>query len=1152
MPLTEEQERVLQNNLKNLVISASAGSGKTFVMIEKLCQLICEKNIPVDRLLVLTFTNAGANEMKNRLYNAILSKKATPFLIEQLDSLPLADISTIDAFCEKIVKRNVNKLEIDENFAILDEKGSKKLKMLAFERTYQYFAQNENDDFDQIYFAFKKNKNSISECIFDLEKFFDSEEDEKILLCDFEKNISSYHQKACDYLLHYLTGLINEAKELIWQIDLKEISANEQKIFDCYNSIILNIDTKIKDFFEFANSMPDSSMLLPLKGKLQEDNKEFYKQIKKNLSEVISFTQIFKNLENKNENFNADCEEGKLIKAILKMYSHYIKLYSSLKEKRSSLDFADLEKMAKTLMQDEDIKKSLQEKYDYIFIDEYQDTNRLQKSIIMPIAYGGHFVAVGDIKQGIYGFRNANMEIMLEDIENFAGKENSDALFLRGNFRTDEHILSFVNQIFEKIMTLESVGIDYKKTSLLKGLKHFERDNLPPVSIDVVCNKTNEGNGEKEIAKQDDNKTEKIYSVKDDILCGDNRFQEEVLTIYARIQEVLLSEIYDAKLEKFRQVTYSDIAILFRGRSALMKELLAFLRKEKLPVNADIKENLLEDSQVALIYSLIKLTLNFNDDIALATVMMSPFGGFSLDELAILRANIKNENTLLGKDINFYEIVSKCQNKKVLAFKEMIETFKFDTQIHGLIKSLHRLFDRYNYYEFLSSLDDYSEKVANINSLFKLIRNGDYDFNLPALITHLNTLSAQGTSGEGGGNAIALTTIHATKGLEYPIVFLCGCGETLSKAYNKSYIVSKKIGLATYINDFENMIRLPSPSFLAGKMSLKNREFVDEIMIFYVAMTRAQNHLYIIGSGNVKDFSFKKLKEQNSYLKFIFFALGENFTSQFFEQGQIITENYRFNFIEEIKEVEEDIEENKELKMEQNNKFACEIEKYNNFIYPQKDECRLSYKNSVTGSLKLSEDEGFVNEFQEEDNIGKVDEKNKNIREIAIMKGNSYHEALKLIDFDLISSREDLEKLKPFLKDKMTEGYFPLIDFDLLYDNIILIKNIVGKDKVYKEREFIMECSLDEINPIKEENNLSLSQNNNKVIVQGIIDCFSMGEKLILIDYKFSSIKNDAVLLQRYNKQLDLYEKALYKAFNKKIDEKYILSLKQAKMIIVK
>ena len=632
----------------------------------------------------------------------------------------------------------------------------------------------------------------------------------------------------------------------------------------------------------------------------------------------------------------------------------------------------------------------------------------------------------------------------------------------------------------------------------------MEKDKFPSVIVDVVSEE-----------EQEEKEADEIYDISQDQLCGDESKAGEVNAILSRIEMIIGEDIYDAKLGKFRPADYGDIALLFRGRSGLMKETVNALKNMGIPVTSDLKYSLIEDSQIALLISLLKLTLNLNDDISLASVMCSPFGRFTIDELAALRYE--------NPTISFSEIIKNSNDDKILAFKKMIEGFKFDLQIFGGVKALCRLFNKFEYFSYLNSFPSPQEKISNINNLFKLIKGGQLDFNVVGII---NTVEGEFEvkGGEGGGNSITATTIHATKGLEYPIVIICDAGESLNKPYTKSYVLSEKYGLGCNIVDFETMSRLPSPAFLAGRLDRQQREFIDEIMIFYVAMTRPQNHLFIIGCGKEKDFTFDSLNSQNSYLKFIFFALGENFTSQLFSQGQIKSENYSFNIVTGSSYEKE----SSEKIIKENSVFNEDMEDYGNFIYPGLKECKISYKNSVTGVMKHDQ-------ILYQENVGE----RVSSRQEAIEAGNAYHEALKILDFETIENLEDLIRQSEKLKNELSEGYFKYINFNILLKNILIIKKVTKNLNLIKEREFIMQHQVDE----------ETSSSKNTMIIQGIVDLFAIGDKLVLIDYKYSSASDENVLKERYAQQIELYSKALEKALNRKVDEKYLLSLKEGKLI---
>ena len=231
--LTLEQQKILESDKKKLVVSASAGSGKTFVLIEVLINLICNKNVPISKLLVLTFTKAAANEMRTRLYKAVLEQKPSEFLLSQLDEIIVSDICTIDSFCEKIIKRNVSKLQIDENFNILDEKASARLKLKAFNKTFNEFFQKDKLAFENIYFAFKRNKDEIFSFVLHVNNYLDSlteDEREKILSNDFPSALAE----------NYLLSLINSLS----QCGLKKLDDEKKEQLQSYKEQLEQANTR--------------------------------------------------------------------------------------------------------------------------------------------------------------------------------------------------------------------------------------------------------------------------------------------------------------------------------------------------------------------------------------------------------------------------------------------------------------------------------------------------------------------------------------------------------------------------------------------------------------------------------------------------------------------------------------------------------------------------------------------------------------------------------------------------------------------------------------------------------------------------------------------------------------------------------------------
>ena len=410
--LTEEQQKVLDFDKQRLIISASAGSGKTFVLIKYISNLILTKKVPLRRFLVLTFTKAAANEMKQRLQTAFLAEKPSPFLSQQIDEISSSDISTIDAFCEKVIKQNLSKTYLDENFSVVDERQSVLLMQRAFDRTVEEFSITNANEFSQIFFAFKKMKDNIFACMQYLLSYFDSQDDEEYFIDYILNNSEKLFSEACSALNQNLKESFISLSQQLFAFN----SSEPQLVtyFDFLQNILKS--PLSDDFIENAKTL--SGITFPrLPGKTADvAGKVLLKAVGDGLKKLIfSLSQYdFSPLSLQKQKLNT------LGNAILKFYQNFKQNYVKIKQNQDVIDFADAEKITKSLLEDDEVLTALQESYDYIFIDEYQDTNALQESIIKPIAQKGMFVAVGDIKQGIYGFRNASMDIMLQDIADFS------------------------------------------------------------------------------------------------------------------------------------------------------------------------------------------------------------------------------------------------------------------------------------------------------------------------------------------------------------------------------------------------------------------------------------------------------------------------------------------------------------------------------------------------------------------------------------------------------------------------------------------------------------------------------------------------------------------------------------------------------------
>jgi len=1090
MGLTEEQQQVLQFQKQNLIVSASAGSGKTFILIKYITDLILTKKVPLSRFLVVTFTKAAANEMKERLLKSFLGAKRSDFLYEQIDEISSCDIRTIDSFCEKVIKQYISKTQLDENFVLIDEKQNLALKYKAFDRAIEQFSQDFPAEFAEIFLSFKQNRKNIFDCLCKIKDFFDCQQDEEYFIEYYLNNAEKIFNKACSYLNQQLKDdFISLSEELFY---FNSEDKDLQNYFQHIHSILAS--PLNEDFISNVNYLSQIEINRFPSKRGESEAKTILKSVAGKLKKIISTCKKydFSSVMLKKQ------QMGVLSNAILKLEKIFLSNYEKIKKDRDFIDFADAEKIAYSLLQDNEILQNLQNSYDYIFVDEYQDTNKLQESIIKPIAQKGMFVAVGDLKQGIYGFRNASMEIMLQDIQNFSNDKDSESLFLKSNFRSDKNILDFVNFIFEKVMTKDSTGVDYLKTSMLRGEQEFLAGKEKPVQIYIAKKRENEETPSKD-----------VYSVEEDELRLDSDNNEAAI-IVKKVKEFLNSEIYDLSLKSMRRAEPKDIAILFRKRSQIMNQ--CYQKLLQLGINAvtDSKEKLFDSITIQIICNLLKLTLSKDDDIALASVMLSPFGKFEMTELAQISFT-ENMNTFAQKVEALKE-----KDAKVRDFYEYLEDFKFRCGLKGVVESLREDVAKVNLFEKLSkNIDEKIEKI-NLDNFYKFIYTNDAEFNVPFIIESFEKLSINNNIVSQSNNAVSLTTIHATKGLEYPIVILAGCGDNFEKNNTDSFAISKEFGLGTNVFDNISLTKSPTPVLNAIKLQNKKRSWIDEIMIFYVALTRAKNHLVLCGELDEIDYK-QNLEDCSSYFDLLFYVLGNGAIDR------IENDNKFSNGLFELKVVQEEkIDEQIEKAIEKKTDFDVEkIKSALNFNY---NHINYELKNSVS----------MLNEQEVKDiSFSKIGVE----REAALKQGILIHLALQLIDFDKVKSINDIKEQISLYKELQEES----LDLDILFKNILILKEFSQEGKTFKEKEFVMSV------PIKE---IKDNECEDRIIIQGIIDYFVIKkDEIVLVDYKYTNTTNSEELKQRYNKQIDLYSKALIKAFPEKKVSKYLLSLKYGKLI---
>ena len=1090
---TDEQDEVLSFNGKNMIVSASAGSGKTATIVEFISQLV-KAGQPIKRILLLTFTRAASFEMKERLIANLYEEATNDIVLSAIDDVPTADISTIHSFLGNVIRRNTNILPINDGFVVLDEEELSHIKEMAFASSEKLYKEKSKEEYESLFLRFHSNRQTIFSLLENMLAFFATIENPREKIEKWkssQKEIYKITMKAIvDLFLPQLSSVrsemtrlksfLDDEKYTLYINNFERLLSSDKKPFDLLKDVALSN----------LKAPTTSKKVNPL---ALEELKVQYKLFKELKDDLLSI-----NIDD--ERLYDEKEFGVLENQIYDFYLIYEKELEREKEKINGVDFNDLEKFAKELLENEEIKSQIQQDYDYIFIDEYQDTNYVQASIVKEIAKAAHFIAVGDPKQGIYGFRNATSEIIKQDIKDFDKAEDSAAQYLRKNFRSDPNILTFVNDVFVNVMKEETVGINYQKTSVLKAGKekgHLFDKNLPAVRVDII----------KKEKEEKENNFQEIYDITKDTNFKGASKSLEAKVIANRVQEIMLHQIYDCKQEVMRPVSYRDICILTRGRSELVEEIIKELSSKEIPVVSEIRGNFKDYSEILVLINLFKVLLDFKDDTSLLSVMLSKIGGFSVDEVAKLR---------LEDDKEFFNIIKNSSEEKVVSFRNLLESLKFKMEVKGAYVMLEELFKEVDYRPYILSKPNAENYLFVLDKFLEKIKTCGAEYDLPRLVSLLEQEEIDFKGGGNSSNAVSICTIHSSKGLEYPVVILADGGKTILETSKEPFVLDEDFGLALnfYSQDEDKVLLTPLVYLLKNKA--KEKAWSDEIMLLYVALTRAQRHLYI--TGTLKENALTSLPEDptkaKSYLELILSSHKQLVLPQ--SKEELLSKRVEVN---EISEIEDVFAKEMDFVGSAEENVVKKIKEYFAFEYPYKNSTETIFKNSVSSINESGKPAKGQFVFVGEEEF--------------IEKGNAYHLALKEIDFEKINSLEDV---KGELEKISDEGVKKFVDCNLLYNNIVVLKQaLTDCDKIFKEQQFTSLASLKEVFGEGEEE---------EIMLQGIVDLFGIGKKNVLIDYKYTSIKDEKLLKNKYKKQLLLYKDAIENGYGIRVDEVYLLSIK--------
>ncbi len=1104
--LTTNQRQAVLLNKGDALISASAGSGKTHVIIERIIRLILEGKTTVDRLLAVTFTKLAAFEMKEKLKSAVLKEiiNGNASLKWQYDEINYADISTIDSFCSKIVKKYFYKINVDYSFEILDESKRKTLKAKAIDDVLSYHYENQSQDFLDLAFVLASSKNddllreTLSKFMLDSESNLDVNQ-------IFDLSINT-HLNASTIIGDDLTKSCHEVGTFFEKVFSKYLALFEEENFICFIKELLNLCQILKgckSVYDVINSITFANC--PKK----PTNKygDFFYQFKDEY--LKSFTTFLEYILNtcgigKVQTDKQALESVTYIKTLQTLCNECLARYDELKKEENSYDFCDIEKFAYALLCDQEVLSAVKNDYDFIFIDEYQDVNGIQESIINLLAQNNEFM-VGDSKQSIYAFRGCNPNYFINKFSRYdiCENQNQHAISLDNNFRSAKNIINSVNNVFSHVFTKDFGGFDYAKSPMIFNENYYGYDGECALHL------------YKENEKSKETPTS-VYSVMQDFNSEKVGFRSNQVTLIASLilDAINNKTYYDIKEKdtsnRFKKFKYKDICILFRTLNEKNIKIIQELNDLGIPVTAEAKIKLNSYPEVKAIIELIKAINTLNDDIALSTTMSTIYG-FTFDQLASIRKIEEDSVTFYDAVISFSKKDGSL-NKKVADFLEKFEEIRLLAEYEKADEILFKVLDESGYETRIltSPFGEYKlkriKRLINESCKNKRLTVKEFGVYLEDAIEDISTCE---TSGD---DAVKVMTIHASKGLEFPYVILAGAGSDFNfqDVEKVKIIKNEKYGFCIKRHDKESMTISETPLTLF----IKNKSYVDasleEARILYVAMTRAMFKLDILS------------KDKNLRQNIPFFIKHSNCFIDFFNEKDLPIIKH-----DELISLENSSSTLVAGSISKEETVQAIVDNFN-YVYPYKDLTKMPVKVSVS-AVSHNDDEIY--------------ETTTLFGETTKEMGTAYHKILQLIHFYSPSIDDEIVRLK--------EGGL-LSSNDLLLIDVNKVKSILKMDifnqikdySLYKEEKFTFF-----IEPSKLGYDID-DKLTDKVLVQGIIDLMAVkNDKCILIDYKLSSLKNDDDLIKVYKTQLSLYKDAIEKCLGLKVEKVYLINILQEKLI---
>ena len=1233
---TKEQSEAIYTRRCNLLVAAAAGSGKTAVLVERIIQIITNEDNPVDidKLLVVTFTSAAAAEMRERIANAISKKLEdrpdSKSLQKQLTLLSRANITTMHSFCLDVIKNYFYTIDLDPSFRIADDTECTLMKNEIIEELFEELYENDDDNFKTLVESYSGSRDDekLKDMVLRLYSFSMSGPWPEVWLNEKaeEFNINTVDELDKTEWINVLRSnlgvelngfinMMNKAIEIIKETDglepyLETFTTELSYLENAYASLSGGLEEMYKAF----KLISFGRIPVVRKNKVSDENaqatvKGIRDSIKKKIAKLIEDSFTF----TPEEAVEGIKRVYPCMKTLANITLEFGDRFTKKKRDKNLLDFNDLEHLCLKILitKDEDdnivpsqVAEHFREYFDEVLVDEYQDSNNVQETIIDLVSRKSldqpNVFMVGDVKQSIYRFRQAKPELFLDKYNRYpleaGGRDRKIQLYK--NFRSREEVISGSNYIFKMVMSTIVGELEYTDEEALNlGASYKENTDSNTVvggEIELhILDKSGIAKVEEVDVIEEKEDGEKVEEEEDvDAIALEAKIISKRIKKLFSEKDGKTFKVFDKDTNEYRNIKYKDIVILLRATKNWSEIFLEELGNEGVPVYADTGSGYFESIEIRTIMSLLKIIDNPLQDVPMIAVLRSPIVGFTAEELSDLR--------LLNKELYFYEIIKEVSEGNLEASEELKE--KCISIIDNINiwreKSVYTPIDEFiwylymdtAYFGYVGAMPNGKLRQANLKILFQRAKQFESTsfkglFNFINFINKLRKSSGDMGSAKVLGeneDVVRIMSIHKSKGLEFPVVFCAGTGKQFNLMdLNSSILYHEELGFGPDYVDLEKRNAYTTLAKEAIKKRIRLETLSEEMRILYVAFTRAKEKLIITGATRdlekaINNWVSSASLDENiilpsevlkgkSYLDWIALAMCKHADGEILRDVAGVTRDlikvdyskWKIKFwnkdllitSKEVEVVEEENEKNLIEEAENIKYIDKEIERRLGYKYKYKEGAMLPSNVSVS-DLKMSDYEydgiTTLEIFKEKPLIKpKFLQEEKGLS--AAERGTIMHYVMQKLNLSRVNSISEIKaQIEEMVLDKsLTEQEASTIWFKKIYK---FYTSDLGK-RVLKafnnnylvRREFPF---FTEISSLQLGENLEKEiYEDEKVRLQGIIDLFFQeGEEIVLVDYKTDYVEegNEEEIIDRYRTQLTYYKEALEKVTGKKVKESYL------------